>query len=70
MHPPPRPFLTRTSAHEAPPPPAGLVGEIAPQELIDHPGQMLRGGGEQVWLPGPRGSSVQQGQVEDCRHTA
>lgn len=54
---------------EVPPPPAGLVGEIAPQELKNHPGKMLRGGGEQVWLPGPREGAVSRDQVKDYWHT-
>ncbi|PXW80824.1 hypothetical protein BZA02_105318 [Ruegeria sp. P4] len=52
---------------ELPPPPAGFIGEIAPQKLAD--GQMLRGGGEQVWLPGPRSGSVSRDQVKDYWHT-
>ena len=55
---------------EVPPPPAGFVGEIAPQALENHPGQMLRGGGEQVWLPGPRSGAVSRDQVKDYWHTA
>lgn len=53
---------------EVPPPPAGLVGEIAPQKLND--GIMLRGGGEQVWLPGPREGAVSKSQVKEYWHTA
>ncbi|EPX80266.1 hypothetical protein [Litoreibacter arenae] len=43
---------------DVPPPPAALVGEIGPQDLGDatkhrvpHDGQMLEGGGEQLWFP-------------------
>ena len=55
---------------EVPPPPAGLVGEIAPQQLENYPGKMLRGGGEQVWLPGPKEGAVAQTQVKEYWHTA
>ena len=54
---------------EVPPPPAGLVGKIAPQELPLHPEHILRGGGEQVWLPGPREGAISRDQVKSYWHT-
>lgn len=54
---------------EVPPPPAALVGKIAPQELPAHPGHMLRGGGEQVWVPGPREGAIGRDQVKEYWHT-
>lgn len=54
---------------EVPPPPAALVGKIAPQPLPDHPGKMLRGGGDQIWLPGPREGAISRDQVKEYWHT-
>ena len=55
---------------EASPPPAGLVGPIAPQEIPGHPGKILRGGGEQVWLPSKLGSPpISEDQVKAYWHT-
>ena len=38
---------------EVPPPPAGFIGEIGPQdlELVGQSGHYLEGGGTQIWLP-------------------
>lgn len=54
---------------EVPPPPAALIGNIAPQPLPQHPGQMLRGGGEQIWIPGPREGAIGRDQVKEYWHT-
>ena len=50
-----------------PPPPAGLVGPIAPQVSEADTSMMLRGGGEQVFIPGR--PAVPETQVEQYFHT-
>ncbi len=52
-----------------PPPDSALIGEIAPQKLPNHPGMMLRGGGEQIFVPGPQGAAISKGQVDKYWHT-
>ena len=53
-----------------PPPPAGLQGTIAPQVSGADPDMMLRGGEEQVFLPGGRDGAIAQDQVKHYWHTS
>ncbi len=50
-----------------PPPPAGLVGTIAPQISDVDPTKMLRGGGEQVYIPGR--PAIPESQMRQYLHT-
>jgi hypothetical protein len=50
-----------------PPPPAGFVGTIGPQASQNDPTKMLRGGGEQVYIPGR--PAVPEEQIEHYFHT-
>ncbi|QUJ76585.1 hypothetical protein KDD17_00455 [Sulfitobacter albidus] len=52
-----------------PPPPAALRGPIAPQISEADPNMMLRGGDEQIFLPGPREGAIGEDQVTDYWHT-
>ena len=52
-----------------PPPPAGLRGTIAPQISEADASKMLRGGNEQVFLPGPQSGALLRSKVKHYWHT-
>ncbi|RCK52472.1 hypothetical protein TH25_05350 [Thalassospira profundimaris] len=54
---------------EVPPPDHALVGKIGPQSSKNSPGEVLPGGGEQVWLPGTKAGAVSPDQIKEYYHT-
>lgn len=56
---------------EVPPPPAALTGKIGPQESANLPGEILPGGGEQIWFPAPSRDSpaMPPEQIKEYYHT-